>query len=364
MFSSWLKSTLDAMLILFSLLILVNIIAFLVENIKSIFIVILIIIIIIIAIIIMLCVLGKRLEKKEEKKRNLDIINTNEKKPRLVEIPKSETFEYAKEAEINRQFIEFLKQNNKIIEASAHIEYLNKKATAFKALKQQKKANLVEQESKKTRNKVAETISKRITYDSNNDSLIYQNEELMNAYSSFAKTLGNSRVKLLKDFFQDPMVKAISVKKSNVLLFTPAYILNYSIDSKVFHIITYKEISISTHITSEKLSGKQKSTDEIEHVGYLYETKDGNRDMRYNNENNPKYTFVYRGIATICCDGISFEKKFSNKSLTESFEKSFKAYLSLINGKYSAVVNQVLNNNIELLQSEKKEDFVSEKSTD
>lgn len=181
----------------------------------------------------------------------------------------------------------------------------------------------------------------------------------MNAYSSFAKTLGNSRVKLLKDFFQNPMVKAISVKKSNVLLFTPAYILNYSINSKVFHIITYKEINITTHITSEKLSGKQKSTDEIEHVGYLYETKDGNRDMRYNNENNPKYTFVYRGIATICCDSISFEKKFNNKTLTESFEKNFKSYLSLINGKYSDTVNQVLNNK-ELLQSDKTENLLND----
>lgn len=359
MFSSWLKSTSNTILIIIFLLVSIKAITFLVENIKSISIVILIIIAIIIAIIIMLCVLGTSFKKKEEEKRNLDIINADEKKPRLVEIPKSETFKYAKEAEINKQFIEFLNQNNKIIEATAHIEYLNKKATAFKALKQQKEADMLEQEIEETRNEVAETISKRITYDSNNDSLIYQNEELMNAYSSFAKTLGNSRVKLLKDFFQNPMVKAISVKKSNVLLFTPAYILNYSINSKVFHIITYKEISITTHITSEKLSGKQKSTDEIEHVGYLYETKDGNRDMRYNNENNPKYTFVYRGIATICCDSISFEKKFNNKTLTESFEKNFKSYLSLINGKYSDTVNQVLNNK-ELLQSDKTENLLND----
>lgn len=75
--------------------------------------------------------------------------------------------------------------------------------------------------------------------------------------------------------------------------------------------------------------------------------------------NNPSYTFVYRGEATIRCGSITYEQKFTNKSLTEDFEKQFKNYLGIVNGKYKNIISLLLEHNAELEMSGSLDEFIA-----
>lgn len=81
--------------------------------------------------------------------------------------------------------------------------------------------------------------------------------------------------------------------------------------------------------------------------------------MRYSYSNNPSYTFVYRGEATIRCGSITYEQKFTNKSLTEDFEKQFKNYLGIVNGKYKNIISLLLEHNAELEMSGSLDEFIA-----
>lgn len=84
--------------------------------------------------------------------------------------------------------------------------------------------------------------------------------------------------------------------------------------------------------------------------------------MRYSYSNNPSYTYVYRGEATIRCGAITYEQKFTNKSLTEDFEKQFENYLGIINGKYKNIIGLLLEHNAELEQAGSINAFIAQQA--
>lgn len=304
----------------------------------------------------------KREAEEAERQRNIAIVNAAETKPNITIIPSSSYFAYKEEETVNLAFREFLKHNNDVIVAQEHLNYLSNKGSALRALGRIEEATQLDNEITKAKDTLYRIKgNKSLTFESKFLSMFYRSSEIKNAYSSFAHKLPNERLSLVGDFFQSPSIKIVKTETASALIFTPCYVLLYSGTNKNIRLIQYKDVSISTSITTELLNGNKLPNDEIEHIGYRYETKNGYRDMRYSYSNNPSYTFVYRGEGTIRCGTISYTQKFTNKSLTEDFEKQFNNYLGIVNGKYKAIIKLLLEHNEELERAGNVDVFIAQR---
>lgn len=302
----------------------------------------------------------KKEAEEAEKQRNLAIINAPETKPSLTNIPTSSSFANKEEESVNLAFREFLRHDNDVVLANGHLDFLTNKANAFRALGKNEEALQIDSEITQAKTALSAVQSKKSgTFESKFNAMFYRSTEIRNAYSTFINKLPNERLPLIGDFFQSPSIKVVKTGTNTALIFTPCYLLSYSGPGQNLRLIQYKDASVSTWITTEILNGTRLPNDEIEHIGYRYETKDGYRDMRYSYSNNPSYTFVYRGEATIRCGSITYEQKFTNKSLTEDFEKQFKNYLGIVNGKYKNIISLLLEHNAELEMSGSLDEFIA-----
>ena len=337
-----------------------TVLEFIAENIG----IILIVLAVVGAIIGIVVAINNATKKKEaeeaEKQRNLAIINAPETKPSLTNIPTSSSFANKEEESVNLAFREFLRHNNDVVLANGHLDFLTNKANAFRALGKNEEALQIDSEITQAKTALSAVQSKKSgTFESKFNAMFYRATEIRNAYSTFINKLPNERLPLIGDFFQSPSIKVVKTGTNTALIFTPCYLLSYSGPGQNLRLIQYKDASVSTWITTEILNGTRLPNDEIEHIGYRYETKDGYRDMRYSYSNNPSYTFVYRGEATIRCGSITYEQKFTNKSLTEDFEKQFKNYLGIVNGKYKNIISLLLEHNAELEMSGSLDEFIA-----
>ena len=305
----------------------------------------------------------KKEAEEAEKQRNLAIINAPETKPSLTNIPTSSSFANKEEESVNLAFREFLRHNNDVVLANGHLDFLTNKANAFRALGRNEEALQIDSEITQAKTALSAVQSKKSgTFESKFNAMFYRATEIRNAYSTFINKLPNERLPLIGDFFQSPSIKVVKTGTNTALIFTPCYLLSYSGPGQNLRLIQYKDASVSTRITTEILNGTRLPNDEIEHIGYRYETKDGYRDMRYSYSNNPSYTFVYRGEATIRCGSITYEQKFTNKYLTEDFEKQFKNYLGIVNGKYKNIISLLLEHNAELEMSGSLDEFIAQQA--
>lgn len=352
---------------LFPLIIVLGIIGtvlkFIAENIG----IILIVLAVVGAIIGIVVAINNATKKKEaeeaEKQRNLAIVNAPESKPSLTIIPTSSSFANKEEESVNLAFREFLRHNNDVVLANGHLAFLTNKANALRALGRNEEALQLDSEITQAKTARSSVQSKKSgTFESKFNAMFYRATEVRNAYSSFINKLPNERLPLIGDFFQSPSIKVVKTGTNTALIFTPCYLLSYNGPSQNLRLIQYKDASVSTWITTEIQNGTRLPNDEIEHIGYRYETKDGYRDMRYSYSNNPSYTFVYRGEATIRCGSITYEQKFTNKSLTEDFEKQFKNYLGIVNGKYKNIIALLLEHNAELEMSGSLDEFIAQQA--
>lgn len=340
-----------------------TVLEFIAENIG----IILIVLAVVGAIIGIVVAINNATKKKEaeeaEKQRNLAIINAPETKPSLTNIPTSSSFANKEEESVNLAFREFLRHNNDVVLANGHLDFLTNKANAFRALGKNEEALQIDSEITQAKTALSAVQSKKSgTFESKFNAMFYRATEIRNAYSTFVNKLPNERLPLIGDFFQSPSIKVVKTGTNTALIFTPCYLLSYSGPGQNLRLIQYKDASVSTWITTEILNGTRLPNDEIEHIGYRYETKDGYRDMRYSYSNNPSYTFVYRGEATIRCGSITYEQKFTNKSLTEDFEKQFKNYLGIVNGKYKNIISLLLEHNAELEMSGSLDEFIAQQA--
>ena len=340
-----------------------TVLEFIAENIG----VILIVLAVVGAIIGIVVAINNATKKKEaeeaEKQKNLAIINASETKPSLTIIPTSSSFANKEEEGVNLAFREFLRRNNDVVLAKGHLDFLTNKANALRALGKNEEALQIDSEIAQAKTALSAVQSKKSgTFESKFNAMFYRATEVRNAYSSFINKLPNERLPLIGDFFQSPSIKVVKTGTNTALIFTPCYLLSYSGPSHNLRLFQYKDASVSTWITTEIQNGTRLPNDEIEHIGYRYETKDGYRDMRYSYSNNPSYTFVYRGEATIRCGSITYEQKFTNKSLTEDFEKQFKNYLGIVNGKYKNIIALLLEHNAELEMSGSLDEFIAQQA--
>lgn len=303
----------------------------------------------------------KREAEEAERQRNLSIVNAPEVKPTLISIPCSGTFSNKEERSINQQFREYIQMNNTVIEVKAHLDYLTKKEAALIALGQTEEAVRLQSQISQARTELTSVQAQRKVLESKANHIIYRDPEIKSAFSAFAGKLASSKIDMIGDFLQSPMLKSVPLDSGSALIFTPGYVMHYMARNNFIKLYQYIDVSVSTYISTEIVSGSRQPSDEIEHIGYRYETKDGRRDMRYSYENNPSYTFVYRGSATIRCGQSTYEQKFSNKSLTNAFEKSLKDYIALMTGKYEGISDQVLSNDAEFLNADSVSVFMLRK---
>lgn len=369
--SSWMMLALllaPIAIFLYPVLLLVN---FVIDNV-GIFLIIAAIVIAVVVIVALIVSAADKKQKEEEAERqrqraieeehrqNLKIIASVEQVPTLLLVPYASSFSNGEEEEVNRQFREFVKQKNEETKAVSHLDFLLEKEAALRALSRSSEADALQNEISVARNNVSKVRLVKIVYQSKNNTLMYSDPEIKRGYSAFVGILGSSKVPLLDEFIASSMVTVVPVSRGDALLFTPGYVLCYSASNQFFQVVPYKKVRISTEITTDLLEGYRDMNDEIESIRYLYETKDGSRDMRYSYANNPSYTYVYRGCATIKCGDVTYEKKFSNKSSTKEFEKSFKAYVTLLGDKYRKVVDQVLSDKKELISAGSVTSFLNQ----
>lgn len=310
----------------------------------------------------------RSIEKKEvedtEKQKNIAIVNAEEPLPNLTTIASDSSFSNKEEEAVNLAFREFLKHNNDMIIAREHLNYLSNKGKALRALGRDEEAAQLDNEIAEANAKVfGITAKKASTFESKFLSILCRSNEIKSTYASFIHEIPNERLPIIGDFFQNPLIKISKLGTGSALIFTPCYLLLYSGTDQNIRLIQYKDVSVSTRITGELLNGNKLYNDEIEHIGYRYETKNGDRDMRYSYSNNPSYTFVYRGEATIHCGDISCIQKFTNKSLTEDFEKQFNKFLRMVNGKYKNIIRLILGHNEKLERIDNLDTFIGQLNT-
>lgn len=305
----------------------------------------------------------QRKNRQEERRRYESMAQAPEKAPTLFPVSDDPVFANPEEEWLNREFRAFLRQKNESIQASAHLEYLESKTKALYFLGRSEEAGQFSESLTQARKALASVQAQRnITFNSRYCASFYRTPPIKQAYTAFLENLPNERMNPVGDFFQNPQAKVVKTSPASAWIFTPFYVVVYQGTGKKLKIVTYQEFSLSTRITTERLSGRCQAHDEIEHIGYRYETKNGSRDLRYSFENNPSYTYVYRGSITLRMGDVSYEQKFPNKSWTVKFEENWKNFQKLINGRYQPAVEQALDHQEAILLAEHVERYVSEQA--
>ncbi len=305
----------------------------------------------------------QRKNRQEEQRRYESMARAPEKAPTLFPVSDDPVFANPEEEWLNREFRAFLRQKNESIQANAHLEYLESKTKALYFLGRSEEAGQFSESLTQARKALAKVQGPRnITFNSRYCASFYRTPQIKQAYTAFLENLPNERMNPVGDFFQNPQAKVVKLSPTSAWIFTPFYVVVYQGTGKKLKIVTYQEFSLSARITTEWRSGRCQAHDEIEHIGYRYETKDGSRDMRYSLANNPSYTYVYRGSITLRMGDVSYEQNFSNKSWTEKFEESWKNFQKLINGRYQPAVEQALNHQQAILQVEHIGNYMAQKA--
>lgn len=211
-------------------------------------------------------------QRKEEGQRrmNLAIVNAAERMPGLYAIPVSSDFANQEECNVNTAFREFLKHDNDLVAAKAHLKYLTDKTTALKALDRIDEAAQLESALSRARADVSEAqLRRKKTFSSKVNHSLCQISELKSAYINFFGKIPNEKVDILSEFFQNPQVKTAKMESGTALVFTPGYVLHYTGIAQSLKMIQYQDVSISSRITSELLKGERRADDEVDHISSI-----------------------------------------------------------------------------------------------
>lgn len=223
----------------------------------------------------------QRKNRQEEQRRYESMAKAPEKAPTLFPVSDDPVFANPEEEWLNREFRTFLRRKNESIQASAHLEYLESKIKALYFLGRSEEAGQLNESLTQARNALAKVqVQRNITFNSRYCASFYRTPPIKQAYTAFSENLPNERMNPVGDFFQNPQAKVVKLSPTSAWVFTPFYVVVYQGTGKKLQIVTYREFSLSARLTSERLSGRCEAFDEIEHIGYRYETKNGSRDMR------------------------------------------------------------------------------------
>ena len=278
----------------------------------------------------------------------LDIVNTPESLPVPLSIASSLDFSNKEEERINLLFRDYLGFFNDRQAAQAHCNYIKNRISALHTLKRHSEAEALEEKLSSAQEQLSSFSSNAaVAFSSRANDDFYRIEEIKRVYTPFVGQIHNVQIPLISEFFRSSFIKILPAGDESALIFLPCYVLIYSGPDQKLKLQQYNtRLSISHTFFTQMLGSDERPspTDEIEHIGYLHEKKDGSRDMRYSYENNPSYYFVYRGTVMFKCGAMSFEQNFGNKSSAEEFESAFKKYKELIKEKYKSTIDAIIRN--------------------
>lgn len=292
-------------------------------------------------------------EGEREHEKNLSIVNSVENKSCVPYISSSMSFASKEEEMVNISFREFTKKNCDVKATQAHIDYLTKKIPALYALGRESEVADIQEQISNSRAELANIHAQTgKIFDSKWVAAINKINEIQTAYSRFISCLPNDRIDWIGDFFQSPRIKTIKISKSSALIFTPLYVLSYSGVGQNIKLVPYGDVSVHADTYTELLDGYLKPGDEIQRISYLHTNNDGSRDMRYSYDNNPSYTYVYRGKISITAASGTAIVNLNNKSNTQEYEKRIKEFFNLMGTKYNPVVVKALSHDDTVLESD------------
>lgn len=178
----------------------------------------------------------KREKEREIYEKNIEIINSVEKKPELLQVSNTNKFSCAEEKRINLEFRELIKNRNALTSAKAHEEYLSQKVKAYQALGQVDEAEALESEIQKSKETIAQCSERKVVFRDLYNGIAYKDSQIKTGLSDFVDMLTKRTDSLLSEFFQGTTVKIVSAGYGETLLFFPGYALRYSENNVAFSI--------------------------------------------------------------------------------------------------------------------------------
>lgn len=174
---------------------------------------------------------NKKAAAEAERQKNLAFLEAPEVKPVGQHIPTSSSFGCKEEESINRSFWNYMRRENEILVARAHVNYLVKKAEALRALDRNDEATQLELEISRARASL-ETLQKSdpVVYDVQLRSGRYFPAELTSEFSAVAAKLPNESIPRFGEFFRCNPCRAVQISAVKYLVFTPFYVLLYGGD--------------------------------------------------------------------------------------------------------------------------------------
>lgn len=109
------------------------------------------------------------------------------------------------------------------------------------------------------------------------------------------------------------------------MLLLPQFFVNIFPDKKIAHVKKYNEVSVE-NTTSTRLVSSLGADDDLAEITYRYTRKDGERDLRYSYENNPKYYYIYTGILRLSTSVSSINLSYHNKTKSKEAYEAFRQY--------------------------------------
>lgn len=262
--------------------------------------------------------------------------------PRRVAVSTSEDFSCEEERMVNKRFRAFVTQENDTIQRQAYYNYLRNKQEAFRMAGCFDQSTELTSEVERARVAVISLDTPLQAFSSPLVDLLCGSPELRQSFQMMKDSLAELRLvdrntddnDILSKFFCGDNITVIDSPEGVQLVFTPGYLLYVGSLAENIHLFPYTEVKLIARKQKEMLDRGAYPGEEVAEVHYRYETKTGDRDMRYSYINNPKTTWIYRGIVSIYISGLkSVDFTLTTGKQAERIADIFACYKKLVIGK-------------------------------
>ena len=279
-------------------------------------------------------------EKKELKEMRIWYrlqANAPEPTPLLLSVSRSDKFSCQEEQYVNMCFRTCVYRMNDKIRTKAHYTFLENKKYFLAAggLKEESMA-LEEKVAQAWRAAEQADGASFPRFSSPLLELLDRSTELSQGFQKVSQalapvTLTPSQNDIAPIFFHVSDAALVAVSGSTVFLaFTNAYVLRVGELTENIRLYPYTQVKVSAGKWAEVLDREANAGEDVAKVHYKYETKSGDRDMRYTCENNPVTTTVYRGTLDIQCGTETYGMDIPSVSEARTIAKVLEDYISLV----------------------------------
>lgn len=295
-----------------------NIIYFIVENIVAILILLGVVLCVVIAYALYVTIE----ENNEKKKEYRSIIDNEPSYPIPMEIPEVGMHLDEFQKDLLLQFAEHIQCENGCAHAESRYKYLIAKENALKALKRNEEADATSDEvnaSYQCLLKCREDLSKTKYHEPGASCAFSTPSDNLRNLKSFFSTVGDNVV--TRFFNSDTLYLKSDNGDCFLAFFSHSAILCSA--NKIISFCQYNDISLASIDYIEMLDGGPSYDDEITSIHWMYETKNGRRDMRY--KDNSQLFFAYRNKTVISYEEFISTIIFKSRIIARMFKRLFDA---------------------------------------